>query len=102
VSGHIFFRILEKCALTPFDHVAELTGIAERTLFRRLSANGLTYAGLIDELRFSEAKKLLQTPGMRIEDVAISVGFDDHSNFTRMFHRIAGVTPREFRKAAVR
>ena len=80
---------------------ANLMDVSERTLFRRLSANGLTYAGLIDELRFSEAKKLLLTPGMRIEEVAISVGFNDQSNFARMFRRIAGLSPKEFRKAAL-
>ena len=81
--------------------VAALMGVSERTLARRLSACGLTYGTLIDEVRFVEAKNLLQKPGTRIEDVAISVGFDDQSNFTRMFRRLGGLSPREFRKAAL-
>jgi AraC-like DNA-binding protein len=56
---------------------------------------------LIDELRFSEAKKLLREPDIRIEEIAQSVGFDDQSNFTRMFRRISGLTPKEFRKATL-
>ena len=79
---------------------AAVMDVSERTLARRLSARGLTYGTLIDEVRFAEAKRLLQEPGVRIEDVSISVGFDDQSNFTRMFRRVSGLSPKEFRKAA--
>ena len=80
---------------------AALMGVSERTLARRLSTCGLTFQTLIDEVRFAEAKKLLQKPGTRIADVAISVGFHDQSHLTRMFRRLAGLSPREFRKAAL-
>jgi AraC-like DNA-binding protein len=77
---------------------ATLMNVSERTLARRLAGCGLTYGMLIDEVRFAEAKKLLLGAGVRIEDVAISVGFSDQSNFTRMFRRIGGLTPTEYRK----
>jgi AraC-like DNA-binding protein len=80
---------------------AELMDVSERTLARRLSARGLTYGKLVDEVRFAEAKQLLLKPGARIEDVAISIGFDCQSNFTRMFRRVGGLSPREFRKTAL-
>ena len=79
---------------------AELSGVSERTLARRLSARGLTYGKLVDEVRFEVATKLLQNSGARIGDVAATVGFDDQANFTRMFRRVGGLSPREFRKAA--
>jgi len=80
---------------------AALMNVSERTLARRLAVHGLTYGQLIDELRFSEAKKLLVNPGMRIDEIAQAVGFEDQSNFTRMFRRISGLTPGGFRKAAL-
>jgi len=80
---------------------AALLGVSERTLARRLAARGLTYGALIDEVRFTEAKRLLQTPGARIVDVALSIGFRDQSHLTRMFRRISGLTPKEFRKATL-
>ena len=86
----------------PARFAAEIMGVSERTLARRLAARGLTYGTLIDEMRFAEAKKLLQKPDIQIEDVAISVGFNDQSNFTRMFRRIGGLSPREFRKTVRR
>jgi AraC-like DNA-binding protein len=79
---------------------AKLMDISERTLARRLSACGLTYGTLVDDLRFTEAKKLLEKPSARIADVAISIGFDDQSNFTRMFRRVGGLSPNEICKAA--
>jgi len=79
---------------------ASLMDTSVRTLTRRLSDRGLTYGALIDEVRFSAAKDMLQTPGMKIVDVGRSVGLEDHSDFTRMFRRIGGLTPREFRRAS--
>ena len=55
---------------------------------------------LIDEVRFTAAKGLLQNPDLKIEDIAKTIGFDDQSNFTRMFQRVDGLSPGEFRKAA--
>jgi AraC-like DNA-binding protein len=77
---------------------ASLMDISVRTLPRRLSDHGLTYGSLIDDIRFSAAREMLQTPGVKIVDVASSVGFEDHSDFTRMFRSVGGLTPREFRQ----
>jgi len=81
---------------------AELMNTSVRTLTRRLSGYGLTYGTLIDGMRFNAAKKLLQNPDVRIGDIAHSVGFKDQADFTRMFHRVGGLCPKEFRNSVVR
>jgi AraC-like DNA-binding protein len=81
---------------------AEVMDVSERTLARRLSAHGLTYGKLVDQVRFEVAKKLLQKPDLQIGDVARSVGFESQGNFTRMFRRVGGLSPIEFRRAARR
>jgi len=78
---------------------ASLFGVSERTLARRLAGHGLTYKSVIDELRFDLAKELLTEPDLRTFDVSRLVGFDDPSHFTRMFRRVGGLTPRQFREA---
>jgi AraC-like DNA-binding protein len=78
---------------------AKLMDTSERTLTRRLAAYRLTYGALIDDLRFGMAKENLQNPDMRIMDVARSVGFNDQGDFTRMFRRVGGLTPRAYRTA---
>jgi AraC-like DNA-binding protein len=80
---------------------AMLMEVSERTLARRLSTHGLTYGELIDEIRFVEAKRLLQESKVRVEDVGAAVGFADQSNFARMFRRLGGLSPKEFQKAAL-
>jgi AraC-like DNA-binding protein len=76
---------------------ARLMDTSLRTLKRRLAASGATYRAVIDELRFREAKKLLENTSARVIDVAGAVGFDDPAHFARMFRRVAGLSPRQFR-----
>ncbi len=81
---------------------AELMNTSVRTLTRRLSGYGLTYGTLIDGMRFNAAKRLLQNPDVRIGDIAHSVGFKDQADFTRMFHRVGGLSPKKFRNSVIR
>ncbi len=76
---------------------AELMNTSVRTLTRRLSVYGLTYGGLVDDLRFKVAKERLRNPDVLIGDIAHSVGFNEQGGFTRMFRRIGGLSPKEFR-----
>jgi len=76
---------------------ATLMDTTVRTLKRRLSTAGTTYRAVFDDLRFREAKRLLESTDAHVIDVAGAVGFDDPAHFTRMFRRLAGLSPREFR-----
>jgi len=78
---------------------ALLMGTSVRTLARRLSENGTSYQAVIDRLRFQVARDRLVNSDSRIIDIASAVGFGDPANFTRMFRRVAGLTPRQFRRA---
>jgi AraC-like DNA-binding protein len=77
---------------------ASLMDTSVRTLARRLTAHGVTYREVVDNLRFKIARDLLQSTDLPIGEVARSVGFDDPAHFTRMFRRIAGLSPRGFRE----
>ena len=81
------------------ERMALLMSTSPRTLFRRLREQGLTYQSLIDEVRYRKAQKLLQDPDLKIGDISRSVGFDDPSHFSRMFRRIAGLSPSRFRSS---
>jgi AraC-like DNA-binding protein len=78
---------------------AELMNTSARTLARRLSAFGLTYGTLIDEIRYTVAQEKLSTPNARIGEVAQYVGFRDQADFTRMFKRVGGLSPKEYRNS---
>jgi len=77
--------------------MASLTDSSARTLFRRLSERGLTYQSLVDEVRFEQATELLQNQDLQITEISRSVGFNDPSHFSRMFRRVGGLNPGEFR-----
>lgn len=51
-------------------------------------------------LRISKAKELLQTTGMNVMEVAVSVGYSGNAAFTRAFRDITGSSPRQWRKMA--
>jgi AraC-like DNA-binding protein len=80
---------------------AELMNTSMRTLTRRLSACGLTYGTVMDDLRFEVAKEKLSKPDMRIGDIANCIGFKYQADFTRMFTRVSGVSPRDYRKTVL-
>ncbi len=78
---------------------AELMNTSVRTLTRRLATCGVTYRTLIDDLRFETAKEQLLKSDKRIGDIAQSVGFNHQADFTRMFKRVGGLSPKEFRNS---
>ena len=77
--------------------VAEMAGLSERTLQRRLGKAGLSFRALLDQVRLDQALSKLREPGARITEVAYDLGFSDAAHFTRAFRRWTALSPREFR-----
>ena len=77
---------------------AEIVGTSVRSLQRELCLADLTYSNLLDHVRFENAAEMLRTTDAKIIDVSYAAGYTNPTHFARAFHRIAGVTPREFRK----
>ena len=61
---------------------------------------GVTPHQYLLRVRLRRAARLLADDSRSITDVAFDAGFADLSNFVRTFHRAAGVSPREFRRAS--
>jgi AraC-like DNA-binding protein len=71
--------------------------LPERTLQRRLSAIGVTYSGLVDEVRRALALKHIGDAGIAITEIAYLLHFADPSAFYRAFKRWTGQSPRRYR-----
>ncbi len=69
-------------------------------LFR--DATGTTMHERLTELRIERAKVLLREGTQSISDIALEVGFDSFSHFTRMFRSRAGVLPSDYRRSGGR
>lgn len=48
----------------------------------------------------SKAKVLLRNPHLRISQVAEMVGYQDEKYFSKVFKKLEGLTPNEYRKTA--
>ena len=55
------------------------------------------FTAYLTRLRVKEAKKLLEDPRANIKDVSRSVGYSDSKYFSKIFKRITGQSPTEYR-----
>ena len=58
---------------------------------------GGSFRDLTNKARITEAQRLLAHSDMTIGEVAYTVGFEDHSYFTKVFLRYTGTTPSGYR-----
>jgi AraC-like DNA-binding protein len=65
-------------------------------IFRQ--ATGSSIPEYINARRVRRAQELLRDPRARVSAVCYAVGFRDLTNFNRVFKRVVGATPREYRK----
>ena len=78
--------------------LANMLGVSERQLFRRLKAEGTTCRQVVDDVKFSRARHLLQAGDAPIAAIAFALGYADQSAFTRAFARWSGLAPNEWRR----
>ncbi|MDF2925494.1 MAG: response regulator [Paenibacillaceae bacterium] len=77
------------------DHVYLNPAYLSR-LFKK--ETGLSLTEYIIAARINRTKTLLTTSNIKIGDIGASVGYDNFSYFTKIFKKMAGVTPQEYRK----
>jgi AraC-like DNA-binding protein len=77
---------------------AEAAGMSPRTLQRRLTQAGTTYAGMVTASRMRLARDWLNTSDVPIAEIAAMLGYTEPSNFTRAFRRETGLSPQAYRQ----
>ena len=81
------------------DRLASVAGLHERTFQRRFfKATGVTPSEYCQRLRVGKARELLQFSRSSIETVAWEVGYQDTGAFRKIFTRIIGLSPGEYRE----
>lgn len=62
------------------------------------SVMGETFSQYVQRIRVYRAIRMLRTTAMPVEDVAAAVGYSDPGAFRKIFRRVTGKTPSEFRQ----
>lgn len=74
-------------------------GLGERTFLRRFQkATGLKPTEYCQQLRVGKARELLQFSNRPVDGIAWEVGYGDTGAFRKIFARITGLTPGEYRR----
>ncbi|CAD0183959.1 putative HTH-type transcriptional regulator [Ruegeria sp. THAF57] len=73
--------------------IADRMGISDRTLRRRLTAEGTNFRRVLIEARLAFGRELLESTNLDISSVAWRVGYSEPSSFVRAFNTIYGHPP---------
>ena len=93
VSASVRMRIVQDSARIPtMATVAAELCVTERTLHRRLAAEGTSYRALLDEVRATLAAELLGS-GLTVEETARRLGYSEAAAFSRAHQRWNGCPP---------
>ena len=77
--------------------MAAMLNMSSRTYRRRLAAESTSFQALLDESRLKHAKQQL-LKGETILGTALSLGFNDASNFRRAFSQWCGQSPAQWQR----
>jgi YesN/AraC family two-component response regulator len=94
------------------DHSDEKISLHEIAKAINISANylsekfkkitGINFVDYVAHTRIEKASDLLHNVNLRISEIAFAVGFQSLSQFNRVFKKLTGQSPTEFRAAHAR
>lgn len=58
---------------------------------------GITIVNYVSQIRIEKAKVLLLNPHLKIAEVGSTVGYDDEKYFSRVFKKVTGLSPTDYR-----
>jgi len=84
------------------DEMASICSMSKSHFSRKFKLEyGYTFQEFLVMQRLVRAKQMLENSDASIIEVALAVGFSDHSNFTRAFQKYLGVSPSRYRSVSL-
>lgn len=84
------------------SEVAENIYVSQWHLSKLLHRHtGQNFSEILNNVRIEKAKGLLDNPALRIGEVAEEVGFIDIAHFSKVFKKIVGMSPNEYRNTVL-
>jgi AraC-like DNA-binding protein/ligand-binding sensor protein len=59
---------------------------------------GINFTDYLNDVRIKRSKDLLITTNLSLLDISLQTGFEEQSYFTKVFKKLAGITPNQYRK----
>lgn len=78
--------------------VANAMSVSPRTIQRRLAAQGIQFADLVEDLRKSMALFYVKRGDSSLTEIALMLGYSETSSFSRAFKRWTSMSPRQYRQ----
>lgn len=86
-------------SMEPIQRILERMRYSAEHLSRIFHAEyGISPMKYVQALRIDQAKLLLQDTSLSISEIAYRVGMNDAGYFSRLFRKVAGLSPSEFRE----
>lgn len=84
---------------SPVEEMVRRSGLAERTFKRRFTnATGHAPIAYVQRLRVEDAKRRLERTAEPVDEIGWQVGYEDPAFFRRLFKRLTGLTPGDYRR----
>jgi YesN/AraC family two-component response regulator len=105
-SGNKIIDMIKKYVLDHYtedlslEHIGSELGISAKYISRVYKQKcGENLTDYINEVRIEKGKEILLTTNIKIGDIATMVGIESRSTFLRVFKKLEGVAPNEYRSA---
>jgi AraC-like DNA-binding protein len=99
VFAFIFENFSEDISLKKISEIANMSPTAFCRYFK--THTNKTFSSFIIETRIHHSCKLIINENKSLSDIAFESGFNNLSYFTKLFKKMIGMTPREYRKKIV-
>lgn len=86
----------EEIALSDLARICRVTPEYLSKIF--YNETGINFSHFLQNFRISIAKRMLLTENCKVYEVAEAVGFHDQKYFVKIFKKLCGVTPSEYRR----
>ncbi len=98
-SDEVFFFIQSTLSdeRPHIGRAAQVMGMSERSLRRKLTAEGKSFISILKEARIVNCETYMRSNKYSQSDIALMLGFNDHSAFSRAFKTWFGKTPSQYR-----
>lgn len=103
IQNHVFGKIMKYIGENYRDVTLEQTAKQfgynpDYLSYRFKKITGMSFSKKVQSMRMEEAKHLLLSTDMTIQEIAEANGYHDRSHFSRNFREYTGFSPKEYRK----